>query len=577
MRRGVLWLVIGASAAALVATFIFLGVESRWYQAEPARTPQQAFLAGTIGTELIPLTVLEVLPDLFPDKFPAEGGWVAKYGFVSPAWRQQLVPSQNAGNLEHTGSAGLPLGFTVSRLRPLSAFPSPVPFVGFGCATCHSTTIRERVGDPGIVVLGPGNPSLNLLAFFETIKAAVLELETPASSPAPAATTSPAYVLSAANVSAKHRLRGRQLSTVDELVLTGWISQARAAIESDCAANDEPRTSGGDLYDSQKNRAGPMRSTPFRSLVRSLLNRPGRSALTDDLDMSFVKFGTVFDQHGKEWAQFDGSVRKLYSRSALAAYSAGATIETLSHPEVMRSVVESSDYVGGLPSPTWDEVFPAAKVDRAKAQRGLAVYRQHCSSCHGLRSGEGGKWLADAQPGIPSRLGEVMPVTEIRTDAARLTFSHLSQLPQAFHDLFSKLPFGVTEGLPFGHPFALAYDAQHPGDGEIRGATGYVNSPLPGIFLRAPFLHNASVLTLRELINLEPRRASFQRGSNLYDTAKVGLKAPPAEEAGFQWKYDTTLPGNSNLGHDYPWPHAESQTPERQQQLEDLLEHLKTL
>jgi mono/diheme cytochrome c family protein len=572
IRAVVLWLVILVATLALTATGLFLCLESRWFKPEPLRTPQHAFLSGAIGTELIPLSILEVLPDLFPDKFPGNEEWVKKYGFVAPKWRQQLVKSQNQSDLQGVGAEGLPLGFTVSRLRPLSAFPSPVDFVGFGCATCHSTTIREHPGDSGIVVLGPGNSSLNLLAFFENFKAALLEQEVGAD----AAVVKPRYVLTAAKVSAQQRKHGKQLGILDELVITGWLTQARAAVEADSAANDEPRT-GADLYDSQKNRAGPMRSTPFRSLVHSLLNRPGRSALRDDLDMSFVKFGTVFNQHGKEWAQFDGSVRKLYSRSALAALSAGATIQSLSNPEIMRSIMESSDYVGSLQSPGWDEVFPAAKIDPAKAQRGLIVYRQHCSTCHGYRETGSGKWVAETQAGTPDRLGEVIKPGEIQTDAERLTFAHLDRLPQAFHDFFEKLPFGVTEGLPFGHPFALAYDPQHPADGEIRAATGYINSPLPGVFLRAPYLHNASVLTVRELINLDPRRTTFQRGSNLYDTARVGLKAPATAEPGFEWKYDTTLPGNSNRGHDYPWPYSETLSPERRQQLEDLLEYVKTL
>jgi hypothetical protein len=55
---------------------------------------------------------------------------------------------------------------------------------------------------------------------------------------------------------------------------------------------------------------------------------------------------------------------------------------------------------------------------------------------------------------------------------------------------------------------------------------GYVNAPMDGMFLRAPYLHNASVLTLAELINLKKRRDVFYRGHNGYDPIDVGYRSP---------------------------------------------------
>ena len=59
---------------------------------------------------------------------------------------------------------------------------------------------------------------------------------------------------------------------------------------------------------------------------------------------------------------------------------------------------------------------------------------------------------------------------------------------------------------------------------------GYYAGPIGGAFLRAPYLHGASVLTLAELIGLEPRRDRFYRGRNAYDLERVGLASPPVPD-----------------------------------------------
>jgi hypothetical protein len=60
---------------------------------------------------------------------------------------------------------GLPIGFAVSNYRPGSGAPSPVAFVGFSCALCHSTRVRESDTDAGRIIYGPGSISLNLFAW----------------------------------------------------------------------------------------------------------------------------------------------------------------------------------------------------------------------------------------------------------------------------------------------------------------------------------------------------------------------------------------------------------------------------
>jgi hypothetical protein len=85
-----------------------------------------------------------------------------------------------------------------------------------------------------------------------------------------------------------------------------------------------------------------------------------------------------------------------------------------------------------------------------------------------------------------------------------------------------------------------------------RKTYGYANMPLDGLWLRAPYLHNGSVPTLRDL--LEPAAARprlFYRGNDVYDPVRVGFVSDRAEQGGRKFfPLDVSLPGNSNAGHE---------------------------
>ncbi len=95
--------------AAITLTSVFLAavvgfvlMEKTWVGKEPD-TPEGHFLYGSTGTELMPLPVFQVLPDIFPDQFqPAgkqAGDWVDQFGFVRG---------------KEGVNEGLPLGMNVS-------------------------------------------------------------------------------------------------------------------------------------------------------------------------------------------------------------------------------------------------------------------------------------------------------------------------------------------------------------------------------------------------------------------------------------------------------------------------------
>ncbi|MFJ2545268.1 di-heme-cytochrome C peroxidase [Pseudomonas sp. NPDC087612] len=78
----------------------------------------------------------------------------------------------------------------------------------------------------------------------------------------------------------------------------------------------------------------------------------------------------------------------------------------------------------------------------------------------------------------------------------------------------------------------------------------YKARPLTGIWATAPYLHNGSVPTLYDLLlPAEQRPSRFKTGSTRFDPQKVGFI--DAFGPGSPFTYDTSLPGNFNVGHDY--------------------------
>lgn len=99
----------------------------------------------------------------------------------------------------------------------------------------------------------------------------------------------------------------------------------------------------------------------------------------------------------------------------------------------------------------------------------------------------------------------------------------------------------------------------------------YKARPLNGIWATAPYLHNGSVPTLADLLQpSEKRPKKFGLNFSDFDTDKVGFSADVNQQDVFI--FDTTLPGNSNAGHD---SYGERTFTDIQR--EQLVEYMKTL
>ena len=100
---------------------------------------------------------------------------------------------------------------------------------------------------------------------------------------------------------------------------------------------------------------------------------------------------------------------------------------------------------------------------------------------------------------------------------------------------------------------------------------GYNVPHLDGIWLRAPYLHNGSVPTLRDLLRRAAERPkTFYRGYDLYDPVDVGFISQGDEAKRAGTLHDTSKKGNGNEGHEFGADLADEEK-------DSLIEYLKTL
>jgi hypothetical protein len=168
------------------------------------------------------------------------------------------------------------------------------------------------------------------------------------------------------------------------------------------------------------------------------------------------------------------------------------------------------DYLSELPPPKYP--FP---INSAKAAAGKPLFDTHCASCH-----------ASDKTGTP------LPLAAVGTDRGRLDSWNKGAAIKANK---------VVKDMGLERRGLVEEDL-----------TGYVAAFLDGIWLKAPYLHNGSVPTLRDLLEPAAKRPKvFWRGYDVYDQAKVGFVTDGPEAQRIGTRLDTASKGGSNQGHEF--------------------------
>jgi mono/diheme cytochrome c family protein len=269
--------------------------------------------------------------------------------------------------------------------------------------------------------------------------------------------------------------------------------------------------SGRFFWVEQQRPWGPGRVDTFNS-AKTLFNFPVHQ-LPEREQNAPADFPSIWNQAPRKGMQlhWDGNNTMVEERNKSAAFGTGTTpptIDLVAIGRIERWLLEKD-------APKYP--YP---IDQKRAADGAATYHKYCASCHG-------QGARDFQNGD---VGKVTPIERIATDPHRLD-SYTYDLAVNQSTLYAGYPWRFTH---------------------FRKTFGYANMPLDGIWLRAPYLHNGSVPTLRDL--LEPgalRPKVFYRGYDVYDPVNVGFVTNVAAEGSKQYfKYDTSAPGNGNFGHE---------------------------
>ena len=266
---------------------------------------------------------------------------------------------------------------------------------------------------------------------------------------------------------------------------------------------------------------GPGRIDPFNPVKFGMLKLPVDTTIGNS-DMVPIWNMKARQGMALHWDGLSTSLREVVLSSALGDGASRKSIQ-------LKNLERIEQWLLTVP-PT---PYPY-DIDKTLAAEGRPVYDKQCAECHAA----GGK-----------RTGSVVPVEEVGTDRHRL-------------DMWTPASPVAYNKFAQGYPWAFS---------AFRKTNGYVAVPLDGVWLRAPYLHNGSVASLDELFELpEKRRPAFYRGYDVYDPARMGFvsEGESAQRGGFL--YDTTQPGNSNVGHTY----GVDLTPT---QKKALIEFLKTL
>jgi choline dehydrogenase len=368
--------------------------------------------------------------------------------------------------------------------------------VGLNCAVCHTGTVRATPQSPPQVILGMPSHQVALQDFFRFVIDCTLDQR-----------------FTADNLLGTMEKEGIELSAFDKVLYrVAVVSQTR---ETTLKLQQQlQRLLGTELTEWGRGRVDTF--NPYKGLQFNwqLANLPA-AEVTASSD-----FPSIWNQAPREKAKmhlhWDGNNDSVDERNRSASLGAGVTPVTLDYDNLNRV----KDWIMGLPPPR----YPFA-IDQARAARGREVYRAQCQYCHADDQFKNG--IINDAP----RVGQVENIRDIGTDPYRVnSYTYVFSLNQ--YQLYPNSKFRFTH---------------------FRKTGGYSNHPLDGIWARAPYLHNGSVPTLRDLLDPpEARPKGFYRGYDVFDQQKVGFLTNVAKANGmdFTW-FDTSQPANSNGGHVY--------------------------
>jgi hypothetical protein len=285
----------------------------------------------------------------------------------------------------------------------------------------------------------------------------------------------------------------------------------------------------------------------------------------------------------KKWLHWNSNTNSTLQRNMSQALGVGA----VQSPGGVHNILVSNlgtleSIVHRISSPAWPtDVF--GRLDASRLRRGKVLYQAQCAVCHDAG-------VVDPRSGLVEF--PLYSLSEVGTDPNDALNFHrpVGSLPfsEALHQRIQGLETWYfykrdpLQSVPLlqqiqwsGGPSRLPAVWRDPLQADTN-APVYAALPLTGVWATAPYLHNNSVPTLRDLLKPAAERPQhFMVGHRDYDPSNVGYTQTIApSEIPPVFRFDTHDDGNSNAGHDGPLFGADNLTPD---ETDALLEFLKSL
>jgi hypothetical protein len=385
-----------------------------------------------------------------------------KYGSIGveeqqgiPYWIWVVLPRVFPEHLPGPGGyASLGIVWEPGRELPVGFSKRHIGYdrVGFNCALCHTATYRkrhdeQRLEPTQIVPTGPA-------ARFDA----------------------QGYLAFLANCAADPRFNSDSLmAAIEYNVKLPWserllyryvlIPGTRKALIAQSKANQ---------WMDSRPLWGHGRIDPFNPVKFGLLELPIDETVGNSDMMPLWQLNRRQAADGSYHLHWDGLVTKPIHASLSGALGDGATKKSLPVEQIEELTRWLSDDSISPPE------FPF-RVDSGKVKAGKALFDLHCVSCHGQE----GQWQ-----NLPWR--SVAGLDNARTDDHRLAMWNTVQLRDPLNPDDERHPATRYRAFARGYPWVLD---------SFVGTTDYVATPLNGLWLRGPYLHNGSVPTIRDLLN----------------------------------------------------------------------------
>jgi hypothetical protein len=320
-----------------------------------------------------------------------------------------------------------------------------------------------------------------------------------------------------------------------------------------------------------------------------------------------VHYPRIWDAPWFTWVQYNGSIMQPMVRNAGEALGVSAELN-LTDPkrglftssvqvktlEEIEKMIAGDKVFDGLTSPRWPEdILPP--IDQKLAATGAVLYRDLCQGCHlppttSMEFLDDKRWLPPNEAGQRLLDVEIVDIKHVGTDPAQAEGMRNRRVAVPASLGLGSDEFGPALGALVEKTVNAWFDAQNPPvsaadrqringnrPNELQTPLGYKVRPLNGVWATPPYLHNGAVPSIDALLSpVSERPARFTLGNREYDPVKLGYRTDDLVNG---FVFDTTLPGNSNRGHEFSDETREGVigrklTPDERKAL---LEYIKTL